>query len=1049
MAINIIKNKAPLLIAAFMAALFIVLSALVGVQTAEAVNKTGGDLEYVVSSEVSDEWRIKNDPEYRKYLNNYKGMARASFGGVSTPNIPSKLKNVKNYKIIDVSEHQAWNTKIDWKALKEEGITGAIIRAGYRGYGSSGTLVKDQYVDENISGALKAGIQVGVYFYTQAITTAEAQKEADLVLSVIKNYDITLPVFYDIEHVDYDIGRLDAANLSKTEQTKLCTAFCERIQSKNYVAGVYASKYYFYDELDYKTLESKYEIWLAHYTSNTDYSGDIDIWQYSSEGRLDGIYGYVDLDLWFGTPPEAIPSATAKLSGTSTVLSWTRPKGAFGFSVKKYNNSTGTYETLAHIKSCTYTVKDTNKNDRFQILPFKRMDGVYFSGESYNLSAGNSTKPVIEVQKKTVSETAVRVDFKADNATSYTMTLADNSSFKNSKTVSGGASLKIDSLRPNTTYYIKAYATIKSGSTTSNTDEISFTLKTNDLAKPTVNYASSNSDSNAIRIELNKVSAATGYRIWLSDNAGFDGAVMLEGGSSLRFNNLKPNTNYYLKAYSYMPVDGEKYFSDPTEFRYMTFDAKDIPVPTVNYAKSGSSTSAVRLEFDKIEGINYRVRICYDSSFADSKSRILEGGPSLRFDNLAHPNHTYYIRAQAYKTVNSKRYCSPCVVFTYKTVGNPQKPTVNYAQSGSSTSAVRIEFNKISGVNYRMKICYDSSFADSKSRVIEGGSSLRFDNLARPNYTYYVRAVTYKTENGKRYYSAATEFTYKTVGNPAKPTVNFAKSNSTTSAVRIEFNKVDGVGYRMKICSDASFADSKSRVVEGGSSLRFDNLARPNYTYYVRAVTYKTANGKRYYSAATEFTYKTVGNPAKPVVNFAKSGSSTSAVRIEFNKVDGVVYRMKICSDSSFADSKSRVVEGGSSLRFDNLARPNYTYYVRAVTYKTENGKRYYSAATEFTYKTVGNPSKPTVNFAKSNSTTSAVRIEFNKITGVNYRMKICSDASFADSKSRVIEGGSSLRFDNLARPNYTYYVRAVTYKTENGKRYYSAATEFTYKTKA
>ncbi len=116
-----------------------------------------------------------------------------------------------------------------------------IIRVGYRGYGSAGTLVEDPKFKTYLDGATKAGLKVGVYFYTQAITTAEAKAEAKFVLDRIKGYSLQMPVYYDIESVDYDTGRLDSAGLSKAQKTALCTAFCDTIIKSGYSAGVYAN----------------------------------------------------------------------------------------------------------------------------------------------------------------------------------------------------------------------------------------------------------------------------------------------------------------------------------------------------------------------------------------------------------------------------------------------------------------------------------------------------------------------------------------------------------------------------------------------------------------------------------------------------------------------------------------------------------------------------------------------------------------------------------------------------------------------------------------
>lgn len=131
---------------------------------------------------------------------------------------------------IDVSKFQG---SIDWNAVKADGITFAIIRCGYRGYGS-GALVEDSTYRRNIQGAINAGLRVGVYFYSQAINEAEAVEEASMVLSLVSGYSLPLGVYYDTESVGG--GRANA--LSAAERTACAVAFCETIRSAGYSAGV-------------------------------------------------------------------------------------------------------------------------------------------------------------------------------------------------------------------------------------------------------------------------------------------------------------------------------------------------------------------------------------------------------------------------------------------------------------------------------------------------------------------------------------------------------------------------------------------------------------------------------------------------------------------------------------------------------------------------------------------------------------------------------------------------------------------------------------------
>ncbi len=188
---------------------------------------------------------------------------------------------------IDVSK---WNGNIDWTAVKNAGVNYVIIRCGYRG-SSQGALIQDSKFEQNIKGANKAGIKVGVYFFTQAIDKNEAVEEASMVLECIKNYNISYPVFLDVEPSG---GRAD--KLSKSERTEICKTFCETIKNYGYTAGIYANKTWLETKLDMSQLNS-YKVWLAQYASEPTYQGRYDMWQYKDSGKINGISGDVDLNM--------------------------------------------------------------------------------------------------------------------------------------------------------------------------------------------------------------------------------------------------------------------------------------------------------------------------------------------------------------------------------------------------------------------------------------------------------------------------------------------------------------------------------------------------------------------------------------------------------------------------------------------------------------------------------------------------------------------------------------------------------------------------------
>ena len=203
-------------------------------------------------------------------------------------NEPTELRKIANAKLgIDVSR---WNEEIDWNKVKNAGINYAILRVGYRG-SVTGVLVEDWYYKKNIEGAAAAGVPVGLYFFTQAVNEVEAVEEASMVLSQIKGYKITYPVFIDVESSG---GRADG--LDSGTRTRVINAFCQTIQNGGYRAGIYANKTWLAQKMNISAL-SGYKIWLAQYNTQVTYGGRYDMWQYSDKGSISGISGKVDMNL--------------------------------------------------------------------------------------------------------------------------------------------------------------------------------------------------------------------------------------------------------------------------------------------------------------------------------------------------------------------------------------------------------------------------------------------------------------------------------------------------------------------------------------------------------------------------------------------------------------------------------------------------------------------------------------------------------------------------------------------------------------------------------
>ena len=192
---------------------------------------------------------------------------------------------------IDVSTYQK---KIDWKKVYKSGIRFAMIRVGYR-TNDTGKILKDKRFEENIKGAAKAGLDTGVYFFSEAKTRKEAVEEARFVLKNIKGKKITYPVAFDMEDTKEKNRHED---LTKKERTIIADAFCHVIENNGYTPMIYAYPGWIYNNVSYTRL-TRYDMWLAHYTKRTTYPFHYRIWQYTSKGKVKGIDGRVDLDIVF------------------------------------------------------------------------------------------------------------------------------------------------------------------------------------------------------------------------------------------------------------------------------------------------------------------------------------------------------------------------------------------------------------------------------------------------------------------------------------------------------------------------------------------------------------------------------------------------------------------------------------------------------------------------------------------------------------------------------------------------------------------------------
>ncbi|MBR7132531.1 MAG: SH3 domain-containing protein [Clostridia bacterium] len=216
---------------------------------------------------------------------------------------------------IDVSK---WQGKIDWNAVKRQGLDFAVIRVGYRA--ENGTIYKDPYADYNLQQADKAGLLIGVYFFSTATSAAEAEEEAKWTAEVIKGYPISYPVVYDCEGFTTPTSRMYC--LDSSARTDNALAFLSYIESAGYDGMFYAPKAELENSSAWDTerIASRFRIWVAHYPADTypdrknpDYGGRYDMWQYTNMGKVSGVEGNTDMVISYFTRTKASPKANIKL----------------------------------------------------------------------------------------------------------------------------------------------------------------------------------------------------------------------------------------------------------------------------------------------------------------------------------------------------------------------------------------------------------------------------------------------------------------------------------------------------------------------------------------------------------------------------------------------------------------------------------------------------------------------------------------------------------------------------------------------------------------
>ena len=622
-------------------------------------------LKILQSDEVSEEYAREYDPLYKKYMGvSTVANTRAKKFGVTQPTTPPALVGVNSLDGIDVSMYQAYSTPIDWNKVKAAGISYAIIRCGYRGWGT-GEIVADSYFKQNIEGALAAGLQVGVYFYTQAITTTEAKEEADFCKNAVKGYDITLPIYIDIENADPK-GRLDSSGLSKAEKTNICKAFANRVQSANYTGGVYANKTWLLNYIDGAVLAKKYAIWLAHYTTNTDYTGEFSMWQYSSRATINGIKGSVDVNKNYLTKPHQVTNLTAAESTTvpsEFILSWTRAAGAYKYQVKTYDESTNKWISLGTTKSNKFTVTEPYSTEErqykvraFKLIGTEKIYGAYSSIVTF----GVSLTKVSGLTQTAASTKSVTIKWnQLSTAAGYYIYMYNENKqeWAQVKVLSGigSVSTKITGLDYSTVYKFKVQGY-------SSENEVivplvkSSTLKAATSPKKAGGLKYTKATPKTITLTWKVVDKVSGYQIlrYNTSQQKYEVCETVSGKkhNSATVNGLKQGTKYKFKVQAYK-LAGEVIWPGKRSAAY-TVQTVPAKVTSLKYSFSGNKCT---LKWKACNGAGgYEVQKYNKAAKSWTTVKKKKGQNSIKYKfNLA-KNNSAKLKVRAYKYIRGVKY---------------------------------------------------------------------------------------------------------------------------------------------------------------------------------------------------------------------------------------------------------------------------------------------------------------------------------------------------------------------------------------------------------
>lgn len=643
---------------------------------------------------------------------------------------------------IDVSK---WQGDIDWNKVKADGVEFAIIRVAY----GASTSAEGKY-KQNIEGATKAGIPVGVYIYSTATTTAEAKKEAEFVAGLLKGYKITYPVCYDIE--DSSIQ----GKLSNSLNTSMVKTFANTIEKAGYDFMLYTGDNFSSNHLNMSELKM-YDWWIPHYGSSSSYLAyngkyhfkcDTDknrcdyyktytrMWQYSEYGKVAGISGRVDMNY------------ELDLKEATTGMTYVDMK------TKKERYVAGANETVASIatKLGVTTAELLEMNPQYTTETSRVAEGNSLSIDSLNMETPiinpvQLAAPTVKTEIYTASKIKLTYN-KVETAEKYEIyhSTSKNGTYKKLTTTTALTYTHTGASTSATNYY-KVAALRTNGDKVETATSAIVSCKTA-VAKVTTFKAVSES-YNSNKITWSKVSGATGYKLYSSTSkSGTYKLIKTTTGTSFSNTKLTNNKTVYYKIKAY--VKGKE--KDIDSAFSSVVSAKPVQAPATNVKISSVTSSSVKISWSKSSGATaYRL---YRATSKNGKYTRIATITSTSFINKnLTKNKTYYYKVMAVKKVGSKEYTSAYTSPVSAKTTNPVKlsaPTIKTITGYSGR--VHMTWSDVKGAT-GYEIYRSTSKNGTYKKVITKSPTYINNTGLKGNTVYYYKVRAYQKSGGNLVYS--------------------------------------------------------------------------------------------------------------------------------------------------------------------------------------------------------------------------------------------------------------------------------------------------------